>query len=73
MKKEKLIEILQGMPEDTEVCIFDHRKNLDRDFGDGSSDGVHSDFEVEVITKENVTEDSKPFIALMFDNDDYEE
>ena len=40
MKKEKLIEELSKLPDGLEVYLFDWRKNLADDLGDGSNAGV---------------------------------
>ena len=82
MKKELLIEELQKLPDGIEVCVFDHRKCMHDDSGDGSSEGVHPEFNVEVISiepeevehyKEHHGKDFIPWAALSFENDDYEE
>lgn len=46
MKKGELIKKLQELPggDEMEVVIFDHEKTARTDDGDGSCDGVYSDF-----------------------------
>jgi hypothetical protein len=66
MKVEELRMHLSDVPNGTEVCIFDYRKNLHNASDEPQSDGVHNKFSVEFI-KEGVP----PFIALAFKNDDY--
>jgi hypothetical protein len=82
MKKEKLIEQLQMLPDGVEVILFDWRKNLSEDSGDGSSAGIYPEFDVELhqlepdeaeFYKEQHDEDFKPFAALGFGNDDYDD
>ena len=84
MKKEDFIKMLQDkLPDGIEVCLFDHRKNMHDDSGDGSSEGVYPEFEAEVITlggpdeeahyKEQNGKDFVPWAAITFDNDDYED
>ena len=73
MKKEDLIKkIEETVPDGAEVVIFDHRKNLDGDSGEGSSAGIYLDFDVEHFTKENIKDGCIPFSALTFNNEDYE-
>lgn len=80
MKKEELIKKLEQLPAGAEVCIFDFRKAINEDWGDGTSAGVYSDFAVELIDftadeKEFIEESSgkkfKAWIGLNFDNVDY--
>lgn len=68
MKVEKLIRELKKMPPQTEVCIFDYRKNLHHASDEPQSHGIESNFEINHET-ENV---SIPFCALTFKNDDYQ-
>lgn len=79
MKVSELIKKLQEFPQDMDVKIFDWRKNLSEDYGDGSSAGIY-DIEVSV---EDLSEDEikyleevhgrkfKPFVQLSFESDDY--
>lgn len=74
MKKEDLIKKIQNIvPDGAEVVIFDHRKNLDDDYGDGSSAGIYRDFEVAHFTVTEIKDGCVPFSVLQFDNDDYDE
>ena len=68
MKAWQLIQQLQKMPQNKEVCITDWRKNLHNADDEPNGIGIESQFKVEYI-KEDV---NKPFIALSFENDDYE-
>lgn len=68
MKNKNLIETLKQYSEDIEVCILDFLTNLNEDFGDGTSAGVYPNFDVEPISKEEVTDNSENFIALSFNN-----
>lgn len=47
MKKEELIEKLQKLPDNIEVCVFDWRKNVNDDCGDGSGVGIYPNFIIE--------------------------
>ena len=79
MKVSELIKKLQEFPQELDIKIFDWRKNLNEDFGDGSSAGIY-DFEV---TIEDLSEDEikyleelhdrkfKPFVQLVFESEDY--
>lgn len=80
MKKEDLIKKLQELPDGIEVCLFDWRKNLGDDHGDGSYEGIVSDFEVEhqKLDKDDAEHweiaNGKKYISwasLSFNNDDY--
>ena len=72
MKKEELIKkIMEVVPDGAEVVVFDHRKNLSDDCGDGSSAGIYKDFDVMHHTKKDIAEGSIQFSALYFDNTDY--
>jgi len=71
MKNKDLIEKLSQLPEDTEVCIFDWRKNLSDDCGEGSSVGIYPKIEVALQGKDEIREGSKPWIAIGFQNIDY--
>lgn len=74
MKKEKLIEELQKLPDGIEVCVFDWRKNLNADYGDGEgcSAGIYPNFDIEVQQKNTIPEKTKPFATLNILNDDYD-
>jgi len=69
MKKELLIQLLEELPDDTEVCILNINLNEDKADEDGSSSGIYADFDVEIFKKEDVPEDSEPFAALVFYDD----
>lgn len=73
MKAKDLIEQLSKNPE-AEVCIFDHLKHLNRYRDEPIGDGIVHQFEVDFSTMEvplESVDDQKPFIALVFKNDDY--
>lgn len=80
MLVEKLIKELKKLPKGTDVCLYDWRKNLNNDVGDGSSAGIHPEFDIELQKLEgdelNYYEERHerkfvPWIAITFDNDDY--
>ena len=74
MKKSELIAKLNAIEGDPEVCIFDHIRNMKEDSGEGSGEGVYSNFSVDHITGEDLPdvdpneEPFKPWIALGFEN-----
>ena len=68
MQVELLIEKLKALPPETEVMIFDHRKNFNDDAGEGSSLGLYQDFEVA-----EVAEEKHRFAVLSFDNEDFDD
>jgi hypothetical protein len=76
MKNSELIEKLQQLPPDMEVCIFDYLKNINDDYGDqeGCSGGIYSGFEVGMENQpEEGLEKPPAFIVLAFANTDYAE
>jgi len=74
MNVSDLIAELSKLPQDTKVYVFDWRKNISEDSGDGSSAGIYSEFEVSLIPLSELTEESKePIVVVSFSNDDYNE
>jgi len=80
---KKLVEI-QAQHPGINVAIFDHRKNLGDDCGDGSHAGIYpveepivmditEPDEVEFYKEQHDGNDYKPWVALSFDNEDYDE
>lgn len=83
MKIEELIkqmnELQQKYP-GIDVSVFDWRKNLGDDSGDGSCEGIYSEFNVSVVElkgeeaefyKEQHGQEFTPWIAIDFSNEDY--
>lgn len=73
MLKEKLIEELSKLPAGTEVCIFDFKRNIADDCGEGSAVGIYKDFDVEMITEKEIPTGVKPFGVLSFNNDEFDD
>lgn len=69
MKVKDLIKKLELMPQNLEVCIMDWRKNLHHADDDFNGKGIEPHFEVMHLTKKDDV--NKPFVALLFMNDDY--
>ena len=69
MTNAELILALNNLPQDMEVCITDWRKNAFNATDEGCGIGIEPKFSISVVN-ENV---NKPFIALSFENDDYNE
>lgn len=80
---KSLVEIQAKRP-GINVAIFDHKKNFGGDWGDGSSAGIYPAIEPTVmeLTEPDEVEyykehydgkDYKPWVALSFDNEDYDE
>lgn len=75
----ELITELNKYPQDTKVFVFDWRKNLGDDCGDGSSAGIYQlNLDYENLDKEEVDylketydEDFKPWLGISFENSDY--
>ena len=75
MKKSELLEKLARYPDDIEVCIMDWRKNSGEDDGEGnSSAGIYPVFKIGRIPEdvEEDDEETTPFLALEFENEDYD-
>ncbi len=68
MTVKDLIQELEKHPKDMEVCIADYRKSLFNYDDDGSGIGIEPVFTVEINDSGDET-----FLALSFDNDDYDE
>lgn len=83
MKKEDLINELQKLPDGVEVCVFDWRKNLGDDIGDGSHAGIYSDVEVSMVSmlsddelvfyEENNGIEYRPWASISFNSEDYDD
>ena len=81
MKVSELIKKLQEFPQELEVRIFDWRKNLSEDLGDGSYAGIYDiDVSMDELTqdekecyKEFHNKEFIPFVQLTFESDDYSE
>jgi len=70
MKTDKLIEELQKMPQNLDVCVADWRKHIHNADDEPNGIGIEPSFKVELIEGNGVP---VPFIALSFENDDYDE
>lgn len=79
MKVSELIKKLQEFPQDMDVKIFDWRKNLSEDSGDGSGAGIYdvevsaegsSEYEIKYLEEVHGRK-FKPFVQLSFESDDY--
>lgn len=68
MKAKDLIAKLEVFDPEMEVCLYDHKTNVNEDCGDGSSAGIYSEFEVLQIPDDMIPEGGKPWIMLAFDN-----
>lgn len=82
MTVNELIEKLKAFPGDIPVNIYDWKKNMGDDIGDGSSAGIYPDFEVSEMNlsddekefiKESQDRDFKPWVAISFENSDYDD
>jgi hypothetical protein len=69
MKAKDLIKSLEQLDPEMEVCIFDHKTNMDEDSGDGTSAGIYPQFEVSKVPIEDIKEGTPEWIALSFTND----
>ena len=71
MKKSEFIAKLQAIPGDPDVAILDWLTNLNEDDGEGSSEGVYSEFDVDLMEPDTTLSAKpafKPWIALSFEN-----
>jgi hypothetical protein len=67
MKKLELIKALKQIQGNPEVCITDWRKNIHHANDEPQGHGIEPNFNVEFVNESvNV-----PFIALSFENNDY--
>lgn len=80
MKVKDFIEKLQEMPQDMNINIFDYRKNMYRGGGDSCSDGVCEITSISIVPDEETFslmlengEDIFQWVAIDYENDDYED
>lgn len=86
MTKRELINQLEALnvPDDTDVNIYDHMKNMGDDDGSGSSIGMYSEYTVGLMNDDLTQEEIDNFeiehgiipgvfIVLVFDNPELEE
>lgn len=83
MNVQELIDKLKEFDPNLPVRLFDHRKCMHFDSGDGSYAGVYDEMEISIYDIEGEDEraffkeqhgtDYKPWLAISFENDDYEE
>ncbi|MGL5257825.1 MAG: hypothetical protein ACRC76_12415 [Proteocatella sp.] len=72
MKKSEFIKMLDDIShEDYHIAIFDWKKNIHN--GEDGTVGVHVKFEVELLDNDAEEKEQDKFIALTFENDDYNE
>lgn len=73
MTKRQLLKRLEKFSDDTQVCIFDVKKNMAENDGLGTpnGDGIYPGFSVMEWDNDNDKSEEKTFIALGFDNPDY--
>ena len=71
MKKEELIKKISKLPDGIEVCVVDLAVNLNSDAGEGSSDGIYTDFSIEVCPADDLREGSKPFAMISVEDQEY--
>lgn len=73
----ELIEHLQKMPQDVNICIFDWRKNLFEGGGDPVPDGIQKVKDIELLPYDNEDEDNEEitskWVSLNYENEDYNE
>lgn len=72
MLKEDLISELLKIPDGTEVVLMDYRKNLHHSCADGTSEGLYSKYDVEMVGFEEIPNGADPFAVISFTNDEYE-
>ena len=70
---KQLIEHLQKMNPNLPAYIFDARRNLAGDMGEGSGDGIYKIESVEEISDEDLPPGIRPWVAIEFSNPDYSE
>lgn len=73
MKKSELVKLLEKVPDDMEIGIFDYRKNVRYDFGHGSKVGLYFDFKVEYVDPGDAFDKFFPWVALSFANEEFDD
>lgn len=82
MKKNDLIALLQAVPGNPDVAVFDFQKNSYDDTGDGSHAGIHPGFKIEMVNDDvdpqewaSVSDEPMPapWLAICFMNEDYDD
>lgn len=68
MKNSELIGLLSKLDPEMEVCVFDCKRNIEEDSGEGTGAGVYTKFNVYQMDNENLPKDGKPWIAIEFLN-----
>jgi len=69
MKVSELIALLQTMPQDAHVVVFDHEKNLYHADDEPNGDGLYDEFEIELnpdIEMNNGDHSDIPVVTISF-------
>jgi len=73
MTVREIIGTLSLFPQDRTVALLDIRKNLSGDDGEGSSAGCYGNFNIFEMGENDVPDGAKPWIAIEFENEDYDQ
>ena len=74
MLVKDLIEKLKKEPQDEKVVLFDYRMNVSSASGDGTPEGIYSDFDFVEVELVDIDMNKIKVSALMFKNEqDYDE
>jgi len=74
MNVKKLIEELSKLPDNTEIVLLDHRMNCHNASGDGTPEGIYSEFDISEMDLMDLEEKPKSVVAFEFSNVwDYDE
>ena len=71
MKKSEWIKILENLPGDPEVCIFDWMKNMRDSALEASGSGIYPDVEIKLESGDDIPKGDDPWISVSFKNPDY--
>ena len=71
MKKTEWIKLLENLPGDPEVCVFDWMKNLSDASGGSSRAGIYTDVEIRLESGTDIPNGDEPWISVSFKNTDY--
>lgn len=74
MTVKTLKEILDNMPNDAQVVVFDYKRNDYHADADGTSEGVYADFEINLQKMvKTETEKTEDVVSISFESDYAEE
>lgn len=73
MTVKDAINALQQLPPDAELAILDTRRNNYYADAEPSSEGIYEPATIELIGGKDIPDGTAPWVALTFDNRDFDE